>query len=239
MTEAWPAPQRAHCNHRPRYRLANAARARASRRRPPRAAAGHHRSINRGRSRDAVLHVRDLGRSWSMRACVLVWRCTRGVGSSTAPRRWARSVPHSGGARVRHSSAVCGAPELLERPAQQDDNRQCAQRRASHRRTEVSRCEYSEYPCAQHTDHTHCPQAYKPHRHATKAAAVCGTDRHKRAHSHTKQASARWLQTMGGVRPSPRADVAAVRPSPGSSSSLQPVSRRWRSNPIRCSSQAH
>jgi hypothetical protein len=46
---------------------------------------------------------------------------------------------------VRHSSAVSGAPE---RPAQHTDSTRCARRRAGkpHRRTEVARCEYSEYP---------------------------------------------------------------------------------------------
>ena len=50
------------------------------------------------------------------RVAVVVWRCMRGLGSSTAQCGWAHSVPYSCGARVRHSSAVVGAPE---RPAQQ------------------------------------------------------------------------------------------------------------------------
>jgi hypothetical protein len=160
-----------------------------------------------------------------MRACVVVWRCTRGVGSSTAPRRWACSVPHSGGARVRRSSAVCGAPELPERPAQQDDDTHCARGTAGkpHRRTEVSRCEYSEYPCAHgagqasliggrkfpgvSTPSTHV-RSTPTVRNARRPTSIIGvqprrlrcaaTARHKRAHSHTKAASARWVQMWAG-----------------------------------------
>jgi hypothetical protein len=86
-------------------------------------------------------------------AVVVVWRGMRGLGSAAAQRRWAHSVPHSGRARARRSAAVVGAPE---RPAQQSDDTHCARRRADthRRRTEVARCEYSEYPmCAAQDPH--------------------------------------------------------------------------------------
>ena len=46
-----------------------------------------------------------------MPVCVVVWRYVRRRGSATAQRRWAHSVPYSGG-------ADCCAPEPPERPAQ-------------------------------------------------------------------------------------------------------------------------
>ena len=54
-TAVWRAPQRAPCSHQPRYQLANAARARASRQRAPRAAARRCVGLNL-----AVLRVRTM-----------------------------------------------------------------------------------------------------------------------------------------------------------------------------------
>jgi hypothetical protein len=78
--------------------------------------AREHRGDEHFESLQAVAAVSMAAMVTALHADVtgVVWRCTRGLGSSTAPRRWACSVPPSGGARVRHSSAVCGAPERPE-----------------------------------------------------------------------------------------------------------------------------
>jgi hypothetical protein len=91
----------------------------------------------------AVLHVACCGGDHGARrvAVVVVWRGMRGLGLATARRRWAHSVPHSGGARARHSSAVVGAPE---RPAQHTDNTHCARPQGRHA---SSACNHDDRRC--------------------------------------------------------------------------------------------
>jgi hypothetical protein len=93
----------------------------------------------------------------------------RGLGSATAQRRWAHAVPHSGGACVRHSAAVCGAPELPERPAQHTDNRHCARRR----QTSIIGMQPQRPRCAvrQVNKRTHCNS-----RHASTLPMLQGWD---------------------------------------------------------------
>ncbi len=98
-----------------------------------------------------VLCVPAVGCAWSMpsQCCGEAVHAQSRLVNSTAPLG-----AHSCGARERRSSAVCGAPELPERPAQHTNKTQCAWRRAD-----------------------------KHHRHATKTTPVCGKASHKRTHS--------------------------------------------------------
>jgi hypothetical protein len=122
---AWRAPRPAPCNHRPRYRLANAALARASRRRAPRAAA-HERRLYRLRP--------------PLRPCA----CAIGCSHATGFRLDGSTVLAFGGALRIHTNAVHfvgvvwqrlggfggGAPAHAQRhsPAQQTVDRQLRRR---------------------------------------------------------------------------------------------------------------
>jgi hypothetical protein len=101
---AWQVLQRAPCNHRPRYRLANAARARASRRRAPRAAAHERLGIDYG-----LCYGLALVRSGAhMQLSLLVWRLVRGLDSiivQYSPLRGYSTHTHWCSALVRHGSA--------------------------------------------------------------------------------------------------------------------------------------
>jgi hypothetical protein len=217
VTEAWPAPQRAHCSRRPRYRLANAARARASRRRPPRAAAGHPRSINRGRSRG-----RPRGVAWGDHgACEPVSWCGGARAGSARPRHHGdgralsltRAVRACGTARrcVAHQSCLSDLRSKTTtgnargaRPASLIGGRKCPG---------VS------------TPSTHA-RSTPTVRNARRPTSIIGmqprplrcvaTARHKERRPLSCESSrCPFGADDGGVRPSPGADVAEVRPSPG------------------------